>query len=39
MYNGLHLDRYVANAVAVGVVTLWNFWLNLELRWRASSTS
>jgi dolichol-phosphate mannosyltransferase len=39
MYNGLHLDRYVANAVAVGVVTLWNFWLNLELRWRASSPS
>ncbi len=39
MYNGLHLDRYVANAVAVGVVTLWNFWLNLKLRWRASSPS
>jgi dolichol-phosphate mannosyltransferase len=39
MYGGLHLDRYVANAVAVGVVTLWNFWLNLELRWRASSPS
>jgi dolichol-phosphate mannosyltransferase len=39
MANGLHLDRYVANAVAIGVVTLWNFWLNLELRWRASSPS
>jgi dolichol-phosphate mannosyltransferase len=39
MYGGLHLDRYVANAVAIGLVTLWNFWLNLKLSWRASSPS
>lgn len=39
MYDVLHLDRYLANAVAVGLVTLWNFWLNLKLSWRASSPS
>jgi dolichol-phosphate mannosyltransferase len=37
MYNLLHMNRYAANAVAVGLVTLWNFWINLKLSWRASS--
>jgi dolichol-phosphate mannosyltransferase len=37
MYNVLHMNRYAANAVAVGLVTLWNFWINLKLSWRASS--
>lgn len=34
----LHLDRYVANAVAIAVVTAWNYWLNLKLSWRATAT-
>jgi len=34
MFNLLHMNRYLANLVAIGVVTLWNFWVNLKLSWR-----
>ncbi|MBI2816464.1 MAG: glycosyltransferase [Acidobacteria bacterium] len=27
------MNRYIANAVAIGIVTLWNFWLNKQLAW------
>ncbi len=33
-FNWLGVNRYVANAVAIAVVTGWNFWLNLKLSWR-----
>jgi dolichol-phosphate mannosyltransferase len=33
-YNWLGMNRYLANAVAIGVVTLWNFFLSLKLSWR-----
>ena len=33
-FNVLHVNRYVANLVAIGVVTAWNYWLNLRLNWR-----
>jgi dolichol-phosphate mannosyltransferase len=36
MFNWLHMGRYLANAVAIAVVTGWNFWLNLKLNWRDS---
>jgi dolichol-phosphate mannosyltransferase len=35
-FNLLGMNRYVANAVAIVVVTAWNFWLNLKLSWRAA---
>jgi len=35
-FNVLHLDRYVANLIAIALVTFWNFWLNLKMSWRAS---
>jgi dolichol-phosphate mannosyltransferase len=35
-FNLLGMNRYVANAVAIIVVTGWNFWLNLKLSWRAA---
>jgi dolichol-phosphate mannosyltransferase len=35
-FNLLGMNRYVANAVAIGVVTGWNFWLNLKLSWRVT---
>lgn len=35
--NFLHMNRYVANAVAIAVVTAWNFWLNLKLSWRTAA--
>ena len=28
--------RYVANLVAIAVVTAWNFWMNLKLSWRVT---
>jgi dolichol-phosphate mannosyltransferase len=33
-FNVLHMNRYVANLVAIAVVTAWNYWLNLRLNWR-----
>lgn len=36
-FNQLHIDRYAANAVAIAVVTLWNFWLNTRFSWRTSA--
>jgi dolichol-phosphate mannosyltransferase len=38
-FNLLHLNRYVANAVAIAAVTGWNFWLNLKLSWRVAEPS
>lgn len=38
-FNLLHMNRYVANAIAIAVVTGWNFWLNLKLSWRIASPS
>lgn len=32
----LHLDRYLANAIAIVLVTAWNYGLNLKLSWRAA---
>ena len=37
-FNLLHMNRYVANAVAIAAVTGWNFWLNLKLSWRVVET-
>ena len=36
-FNFLGMNRYVANAVAIVVVTAWNFWLNLKLSWRVTA--
>jgi dolichol-phosphate mannosyltransferase len=33
-FNLLHMNRYLANAVAIAVVTAWNYWVNLKLSWR-----
>jgi len=38
-FNLLGMNRYVANAVAIGAVTAWNFWLNLKLGWRSAKPS
>jgi dolichol-phosphate mannosyltransferase len=35
-FNLLHMNRYLANAVSIAVVTGWNFWLNLKLSWRVA---
>jgi dolichol-phosphate mannosyltransferase len=36
MFNRLGMSRYVANAVAIGTVTAWNYLLNRALAWRSA---
>ncbi len=33
-HTGLGLDLYLANLLAIGLVTLWNFGLNARFNWR-----
>lgn len=33
LFNWGGLNRYVANLLAIGVVTLWNYWLNTKVSW------
>lgn len=33
LFNFAHLDRYVANAIAILTVTGWNYFLNKKLNW------
>ncbi|GAB4301794.1 MAG: glycosyltransferase [Oscillatoriaceae cyanobacterium] len=35
----LGINRYVGNLIAIGVVTFWNFWLNLKLNWRVTEVN
>jgi len=35
-FNSFRAGRYVANFIAIAIVTLWNFWLNLKLSWRVT---
>ncbi len=34
VFAGQH--RYLANLIAIGLVTFWNFWLNTKLNWRVT---
>ena len=36
IFNFLIPNRYIANLVAIGVATIWNFWVNLKLSWRVT---
>lgn len=36
LYNLLGLNEYLANLIAIGIVTFWNFWINLKLSWRVT---
>lgn len=31
-------NRYLANFIAIALVTIWNFWFNLKLSWRVTDT-
>ena len=35
-FNIFSLNRYLANLLAIGLVTIWNFWFNLKLSWRVT---
>ena len=34
VFSGSH--RYLANLIAIAIVTIWNFWINLKLNWRVT---
>jgi dolichol-phosphate mannosyltransferase len=36
-FNKLHMDRYIANLVAIMLVTVWNYNTNWMLNWRVTS--
>jgi dolichol-phosphate mannosyltransferase len=38
LFNWANLNRYLANAVAIAVVTFWNYFLNRKLNWAPVST-
>lgn len=35
-FNSFAYGRYIANLIAIAIVTVWNFWLNLKLSWRVT---
>jgi dolichol-phosphate mannosyltransferase len=35
-FNILNVNRYLANLIAILLVTIWNFWINLKLSWRST---
>ena len=36
VFEDLPYGRYLANFIAIGLVTFWNFWFNLKLSWRVT---
>jgi dolichol-phosphate mannosyltransferase len=38
LFNLFGLSPYVANLIAIAAVTCWNFWINLKLNWRVTSS-
>jgi len=38
LYNYFGINKYVANLIAIAIVTVWNFWFNLKLSWRVTET-
>jgi dolichol-phosphate mannosyltransferase len=34
----LKVNPYLANLIAIALVTIWNFWINLKLSWRVTQT-
>lgn len=38
-FNVFGLNRYLANLIAIALVTVWNFWFNLKLSWRVTDVN
>lgn len=36
-FNAFHMNRYVANLVAIAIVTMWNYMTNWKLNWRVTA--
>ena len=35
-FNVFGINKYIANLLAIAIVTFWNFWINLKLSWRVT---
>ena len=35
-FNLFSFDRYLSNLLAIALVTIWNYWINLKLSWRST---
>jgi dolichol-phosphate mannosyltransferase len=38
LVNYFGVNKYLANLIAIAIVTIWNFWFNLKLSWRVTQT-
>ena len=38
LVNYFGVNAYIANLMAIAIVTIWNFWINLKLSWRVTQT-
>jgi dolichol-phosphate mannosyltransferase len=36
LYHQLEMSEYLAKLIAIAIVMLWNFWMNLKLSWRVT---
>ncbi|MGF1522258.1 MAG: glycosyltransferase [Leptolyngbyaceae cyanobacterium] len=36
LFAGFGVNAYIAKLIAIAVVTIWNFWVNLKLSWRVT---
>jgi len=39
LFNIFSVNRYIANFIAIVLVSLWNFFLNVQMSWRVTETS
>ncbi len=38
LFNVFGVNRYIANLLAIALVTIWNFWINFKLSWRVTDS-
>ena len=39
LYNLWEINEYLANLIAIAIITFWNFWFNLKLSWRVTDAN
>jgi dolichol-phosphate mannosyltransferase len=39
LFKFFRMDEYAAKMIAIAVVTLWNYWINVNLNWRVTAIS
>ncbi|MBF2065595.1 MAG: glycosyltransferase [Calothrix sp. C42_A2020_038] len=39
LYNVLNVNEYLSKLIAIAVVVVWNFWVNLKLSWRVTDVN